>query len=630
MFANPSDALFVPLRHWMVPPSRQRQLWTVYYDPSTDALYFPKAGRYDRHKKLNGFFDYTYSGCIAKIPEQAYPVSILENHSGWTVERYSSYCPTIPHSQPSSFEAFCSLLDVWEAQLLSTVHFYYSPFNAIALIAASSFNACSDGSAVALEGTYGWVLSSEDGTRLAHGSGPVDGHDPRSFRAEGQGMLSVVCLLKRLIQWTCTTDTITGVLATDNTGLIHRVSSQGKLKYPVPNAVFKPDWSVVQAIVDTVQSCSIEATYVHVKGHQDDDTSVEELSLLAQLNVEADKHAGDYRALHGSYRPVIPLSPTLPVALDIGGRTIHRGFKQAIRDSIHGTHLLEDMQLRYDWADGVIDTIDWDVHRQATAAHSTRRTHYVKLCHDILPTGKVVCRYGQGLPDYCPLCQSPDEDFHHILCCPHRSRVKWRNDLLVLLTKKCHAIKTDPTLTEILLGGLTSWLNSSPFNTDEYPEDYHQLLLEQAAIGWNHFFQGRISTQWATIQQRYYSSFPPVKGRDGQSWSRNILNQIFTCWNLLWDTRNTDRHGKDETSKSKARKEQVMRELTLLYSYRNQILHRDQSIFLETIEDHTQKPTHSIRQWINTHQPLILKSVKDAKSQSIQHVRTISHYFGAG
>ena len=102
-------------------------------------------------------------------------------------------------------------------------------------------------------------------------------------------------------------------------------------------------------------------------------------------------------------RPVIPLSSTRPVALDIDGKTIHRGFRQAIRDAIHGPHLLEEMQLRYDWPNGTIETIDWEAHRQATHSQIARRTHYVKLCHELLPTGKVVSKYGQGLPDYCPL-----------------------------------------------------------------------------------------------------------------------------------------------------------------------------------------------------------------------------------
>ena len=59
--------------------------------------------------------------------------------------------------------------------------------------------------------------------------------------------------------------------------------------------MFQPDWDVVQAIVQTHQSFAITSTYQHVKGHQDKDIPVAELSLLAQLNVEADKYAGEFR-----------------------------------------------------------------------------------------------------------------------------------------------------------------------------------------------------------------------------------------------------------------------------------------------------------------------------------------------
>jgi hypothetical protein len=73
------------------------------------------------------------------------------------------------------------------------------------------------------------------------------------------------------------------------------------------------------------------------------------------------------------------------------------------------------MQVRYDWPDGTLEQIDWEVHRQTLQTQATRRTHFVKLCHDILPTGNVACRYGQGLPSHCALCTTPDEDFAHVL-----------------------------------------------------------------------------------------------------------------------------------------------------------------------------------------------------------------------
>jgi hypothetical protein len=36
-------------------------------------------------------------------------------------------------------------------------------------------------------GSFGWVVSTKEGNRLATGSGSVFGSDPRSYRAEGQG-----------------------------------------------------------------------------------------------------------------------------------------------------------------------------------------------------------------------------------------------------------------------------------------------------------------------------------------------------------------------------------------------------------------------------------------------------------
>jgi hypothetical protein len=41
-----------------------------------------------------------------------------------------------------------------------------------------------DGGAAANMGTFGWIIGTNDGARLASGSGPVFGFDPRSYRAE--------------------------------------------------------------------------------------------------------------------------------------------------------------------------------------------------------------------------------------------------------------------------------------------------------------------------------------------------------------------------------------------------------------------------------------------------------------
>jgi hypothetical protein len=173
--------------------------------------------------------------------------------------------------------------------------------------------------------------------------------------------------------------------------------------------------------VQTVWASHIHITLEHVWGHQDNTTPAAELDLLAQLNVEADQYARDFRFCRGKYCPIIPLMPTRSVALNIDRKTVHQNFKSTIQEAIHGTVLLEEMQVRYDWPDGTLEFIHWEAHRQATRAQSHCRTHFVVLCHDLLPKGRLVCTYGTCLPDYCPLCKNPQEDFHHVLKCHHLS-----------------------------------------------------------------------------------------------------------------------------------------------------------------------------------------------------------------
>jgi hypothetical protein len=133
---------------------------------------------------------------------------------------------------------------------------------------------------------------------LAFGASPVDGHDPQSFCSKGQGMLSLVCVLTRLKTWTTCQEVLTGMLATDNSGLVDQAREQSQLKYSVPNTSFQLDWDVVEAIVKTVLRSKMEVTYTYVWGHQDKNKSYTQLPFLAHLNVDANKYAGCYQTAH--------------------------------------------------------------------------------------------------------------------------------------------------------------------------------------------------------------------------------------------------------------------------------------------------------------------------------------------
>ena len=209
----------------------------------------------------------------------------------------------------------------------------------------------------------------------------------------------------------------------------------------------------------------------------------------------------------------------------------------------------------------------------------------------------------------------------------HPSRCTWRTETMESLKKQCYELKTDPMLVKVLLEGIQSWLDETPMDMEDITSDYHALVREQNIIGWAHVFQGRITNQWAVLQQYYYIGFPPVKGRDGPSWSRKILIHIFTCWNQLWDAGNKAQHGEDQSTQVIVLHDQAVRELEILYGHRSFVLPCDRKFYYDDINDHKSKPASTVRQSINTHKPLFLKSVKESKKRALQNVQSLTKYF---
>ena len=49
----------------------------------------------------------------------------------------------------------------------------------------------------------------------------------------------------------------------------------------------------------------------HIKGHQDEKVEFEQLPRVVQLNVLADRYAGDYQEDEGMQRPLVPMLTTI-------------------------------------------------------------------------------------------------------------------------------------------------------------------------------------------------------------------------------------------------------------------------------------------------------------------------------
>jgi hypothetical protein len=183
----------------------------------------------------------------------------------------------------------------------------------------------SDGSGLAQKMSFGWILCTALGVRLAICSGPAFGTGS-SHRAEPTGMLSAARFIYHLTIY-CNTPIINPLVYTsDNAGLITRMTQRLQYDECFANATLAPDWDLTEAIHANIQHLSNPPTYQHVLGHEDNST--------AYTNVDVDEAAG---AFHWSHVPTlqetVPLLPSTRVHFNIGHTSITGHYKHQISKS---------------------------------------------------------------------------------------------------------------------------------------------------------------------------------------------------------------------------------------------------------------------------------------------------------
>ena len=118
------------------------------------------------------------------------------------------------------------------------------------------------------------------------------------------------------------------------------------------------------------------------------------------------------------------------------------------------------------------------------------------------------------------------------------------------------------------------------------------------------------------------------KRRSGARWQKEIINEIWSQWFLVWEMRNTDLHGTNESTRVRAEREETERKLRDIYDLREQMEPSVQQLLLcKDLADHFAKPLWFNKNWLAIHGPLVKKSVQRARKKAIQGVRSIRQYF---
>jgi hypothetical protein len=625
------------------------------------------------------------------LPQNVTPVDIqhqeavtLVHYDGGKIRRHKPR--RIPRNMPQNEDFYSYLankLDPWEAELLKYVNMKHDAFSTYRRM-QESFHAAGDGSVrYEYHGSFGWTISSTKGERLVEAYGPVRGFKPTSYRAEGYGMLSILRFVKQLQtycqvnpswSWTLTSDNISlvnqvnGVEDEDNNDAAKKTTSphdwstwknsvdndleDSTANWAVGNSqsttniTLEADWDVLNEIRWTLANDGVGGVKIsHIPSHQDKKQPYEELSLQAQLNVDADRLASKFQDIHGAPIPEVLLFPHSAAQVNLRNHgTITYRLPQMLRRAETELPLAKYIGERNGWSAAVMDTIDWQSHERAIKKNNKRRIHLTKLIHDILPTNHQVHRQDPRRQQ-CPLCRNGSviEDRDHVIRCPGEQRAIWRAQTITSMENRCVTLNTDPMLATIMIDGLHMWMNTpETLMPEKYPRKYDTLIRQQNRIGWRQLFSGRLCREWARLQNDYlyirHQRFLDTRRQTQANRYSGCQTEGMVLRGLprLFKRSGTDglKYGHFATLMYMGRTKPARQEqrdlhdrmrLQTIYEQSDRIEPRVRDELLyENIEDHLQNSRHTLNNWLAVHEATISQSIKVATKRAIQGIQPLN------
>ena len=275
------------------------------------------------------------------------------------------------------------------------------------------------------------------------------------------------------------------------------------------------------------------------------------------------------------------------------------------------------------------ELVDWVSHGISVRKNYAMKHFLVKYIHDWLPLGWLVSKYAPHYPASCPSCECEVEDRHHMLRCP--KRVSIRNKLRLTLQRFFDHYPTDPVLKFLLLRSVKNSFNDVT-NTPSCEAKYNELIQNQTAIGWDQILLGRFAIEWKECAHRYIRSLPKDqrgKNKSGQAWVTQVSKILFNFIYEIWEERNKDRHGRDETERERILIERAIQTTGALYNIRNDVLPRHKELYYVSLETHkeAEKSSRGLEQWVTTWGPVLWDSLEKANKLGIGNENPIDSYF---
>ena len=396
--------------------------------------------------------------------------------------------------------------------------------------------AVSDGSFKGMGGTAAWIIENESGSQRIMGVVNVPGTvlDQSAYRSEIAGIYGSVLVI----------ETIKDTLKLDKGGITIGCDGKNALEQAVlvkDNVLScqQQHFDLLSGIQGYIKDSCLTYIPKHIKGHQDDVKSYENLDRFEVLNVEADFNAKQYWI--DKYGDKDKLPPCMKYKIPKGmweisllGVRLCKQLLGSLRESIQVSNAFEYwVERKKRFTNENFGDVDWDANKIAMKSVSnTRRQWVTKFQAGLCGTGRMMKRWKQRVIDNCPRCGAENETTTHVLQCQSESATAIWNKSVQELDTRLKDIRTCPDLRKLLLNIINKWRSGEEVQnvTPIEFESCEGIFAAQKKIGWRNMIGGCFANEWSSAQEEYYKWLG--MRRTGERWVAEVIKRL---WDISWD-----------------------------------------------------------------------------------------------
>jgi hypothetical protein len=537
--------------------------------------------------------------------------------------------PATPDT-PSRWPDYLASLPEWERFLLQHVNLLNKSRLLDCLRTSDHLCLASDGGAAACKGSFGSLLATHD-TILLECGGLVQGADPKSFRAEGYGMLAILRLVHHLRWFYMTRNpNLTFAAYTDSESLLLRLEASLRLNYTAPRRTLFSESDVELQIIAALSCFSPRPRLIHVEGHQDTKYPDRPPTWESHLNQRCDEIATHHLQHATTVLPLTSFFTASKAQLNVQGTTITHHIPSQLRSFAGLRAYRQYLCKHHEWEHATFDLVEWPrLHSSTRSISFLKRLFVIKWVNELLPFQQQQFRFKQSPSPSCPSSCGCTEDWSHFLRCPHKHRrqawLEFRSTLSALFER--HSL--DPSLRRLLLHLIFSVVSpdAPTLPLDSLSDDHVTLLETQKTLGPDSIFFGFFAHAWTTLQNKYLRARALPRDRNQANSATNalitaILLQVHTCWLL----RNEHLHGVDPLQHTPYKKLHLLAQIRELYDSAPLMMAEDRDILAFPFEHRSLQTTHTLGAFFTWAHPLVAQSISDANELGARF-RHIDSYF---